>query len=122
LKQARRAKAGIHSRRIGLPATTTTAELVEALAALSRDPGAHGILPQHPVGEQIDEQIDERAAFEAIAPSKDIGGVTMGSFGAMSLGRPGFVSRTPGGITRLLDAYDFDLPGSGPVTWPVLRR
>ncbi|MFE1265603.1 bifunctional 5,10-methylenetetrahydrofolate dehydrogenase/5,10-methenyltetrahydrofolate cyclohydrolase [Streptomyces albogriseolus] len=107
MKRARCAKAGIQSRHIGLPATTTTAELIDTLAGLSGDPDVHGILLQHPCGPHI----DERAAFEAIAPEKDVDGVTMHSFAAMSFALPGFVSCTPGGIMRLLEAYDVDLVG-----------
>ncbi|MFJ5726438.1 bifunctional 5,10-methylenetetrahydrofolate dehydrogenase/5,10-methenyltetrahydrofolate cyclohydrolase [Streptomyces sp. NPDC093149] len=107
MKQARCAKACIQSRHIGLPAATTTSELIDTLAGLSGDPEVHGILLQHPCGPHI----DERAAFEAIAPEKDVDGVTMHSFAAMSFALPGFVSCTPGGIMRLLDAYDVDLVG-----------
>ncbi|ORT56468.1 bifunctional 5,10-methylenetetrahydrofolate dehydrogenase/5,10-methenyltetrahydrofolate cyclohydrolase [Streptomyces sp. CB03238] len=107
MKRARCEKAGIRSRHIELPATTTTAELVATLEGLSRDPEVHGILLQHPVGPGI----DERAAFEAIAPEKDVDGVTFSSFATMSFGLPGFVSCTPGGIMRLLDAYDVDPAG-----------
>ncbi|NGO07336.1 bifunctional 5,10-methylenetetrahydrofolate dehydrogenase/5,10-methenyltetrahydrofolate cyclohydrolase [Streptomyces sp. HC44] len=102
MKRNRCRKAGIESRYVALPAATTTAELVDTLGALSRDPDVHGILLQHPVGAHI----DERAAFEAIAPEKDVDGVTLASFSAMSFGLPGFVSGTPGGIMRLLDEYD----------------
>ncbi|GAA1018085.1 bifunctional protein FolD [Acrocarpospora pleiomorpha] len=107
MKRSRSAKAGIESRHVELPATTTTKELVGAITELSEDPAVHGILLQHPVGEHI----DERAAFEAIAPEKDVDGVTMHSFAAMSFGLPGFQSCTPGGIMRLLDAYDVELTG-----------
>ncbi|MEU2679570.1 bifunctional 5,10-methylenetetrahydrofolate dehydrogenase/5,10-methenyltetrahydrofolate cyclohydrolase [Streptomyces sp. NPDC007107] len=107
MKRARCAKAGIRSRHIALPATTTTAELIGVLEGLSDDPGVHGILLQHPCGPHI----DERAAFEAIAPEKDVDGVTMRSFAAMSFSSPGFVSCTPGGIMRLLKAYDVELAG-----------
>ncbi|MFJ1800536.1 bifunctional 5,10-methylenetetrahydrofolate dehydrogenase/5,10-methenyltetrahydrofolate cyclohydrolase [Streptomyces sp. NPDC088180] len=107
MKRARCAKAGIESRLVSLPATTTTAELVETIQSLSQDAGVHGILLQHPVGPHI----DERAAFEAIAPEKDVDGVTMSSFGAMSFGLPGFASCTPGGIMRLLDEYGVELAG-----------
>ncbi|MER6914572.1 bifunctional 5,10-methylenetetrahydrofolate dehydrogenase/5,10-methenyltetrahydrofolate cyclohydrolase [Streptomyces sp. NPDC000594] len=107
MKRARCAKAGIRSRHIALPATTTTAELVDTLAGLSKDPEVHGVLLQHPCGPHI----DERAAFEAIAPEKDVDGVTTHSFAAMGFGLPGFVSCTPGGIMRLLEAYDVDLTG-----------
>ncbi|MGW1169097.1 bifunctional 5,10-methylenetetrahydrofolate dehydrogenase/5,10-methenyltetrahydrofolate cyclohydrolase [Streptomyces sp. NPDC002550] len=107
MKRARCAKAGIHSRHVALPATVSTSGLVEAVTALSEDPDVHGILLQHPVGPHI----DERAAFEAIAPDKDVDGVTMHSFAAMGFGLPGFVSCTPGGIMRLLDEYEVDLTG-----------
>jgi methylenetetrahydrofolate dehydrogenase (NADP+) / methenyltetrahydrofolate cyclohydrolase len=107
MKRNRCAKAGIISRHVALPATTSTAQLVDVLGDLSADPGVHGILLQHPVGPHI----DERAAFEAIAPHKDVDGVTMHSFAAMSFGLPGFASCTPAGILRLLDAYDVELSG-----------
>jgi methylenetetrahydrofolate dehydrogenase (NADP+) / methenyltetrahydrofolate cyclohydrolase len=107
MKQTRCAKAGIRSRHVALPASVSTDRLVEAVTALSEDPDVHGILLQHPVGAHI----DERAAFEAIAPHKDVDGVTMHSFAAMGFGLPGFVSCTPGGIMRLLDEYDVDLTG-----------
>ncbi|MEV7346355.1 bifunctional 5,10-methylenetetrahydrofolate dehydrogenase/5,10-methenyltetrahydrofolate cyclohydrolase [Streptomyces sp. NPDC093544] len=107
MKQNRSRKAGIESRHVALSAGTTTAELVGTLGALSDDPTVHGILLQHPVGPHI----DERAAFEAIAPEKDVDGVTLSSYSAMSFGLPGFVSCTPGGIMRLLDEYDVDPAG-----------
>jgi methylenetetrahydrofolate dehydrogenase (NADP+)/methenyltetrahydrofolate cyclohydrolase len=107
MKQNRSQKAGIASRHVGLPADATTQDLVRALDELSADPAVHGILLQHPVPPQI----DERAAFEAIAPRKDVDGVTMHSFAAMAFGSPGYASATPGGIMRLLDAYDVDPRG-----------
>ena len=107
MKRARCAKAGIRSRHVALPAATSTAELVDTVAGLSEDPQVHGILLQHPVGPHL----DERAAFEAISPGKDVDGVTTASFAAMSFGLPGFVSCTPGGIMRLLEEYDVDLAG-----------
>ncbi|MGA5450340.1 bifunctional 5,10-methylenetetrahydrofolate dehydrogenase/5,10-methenyltetrahydrofolate cyclohydrolase [Streptomyces umbrinus] len=107
MKQNRSRKAGIESRHVALPAGTTTAELIGTLTELSADPTVHGILLQHPMGHHI----DERAAFEAIAPEKDVDGVTLASFSAMSFGLPGFASCTPGGIMRLLDEYDVDPAG-----------
>jgi methylenetetrahydrofolate dehydrogenase (NADP+)/methenyltetrahydrofolate cyclohydrolase len=107
MKQNRCRKAGIESRHVALPADTTTAGLISTLDALSADPGVHGILLQHPMGAHI----DERAAFEAIAPEKDVDGVTLSSYSAMSFGLPGFLSCTPGGIMRLLDEYDVDPAG-----------
>lgn len=107
MKQNRCAKTGLDSRHVALPESTTTAELVAAITELSEDAGVDGILLQHPVPAHI----DERAAFEAIAPGKDVDGVTMHSFAAMSFGLPGFVSCTPGGIMRLLDFHGVEIAG-----------
>jgi len=107
MKRNRSRKNGIDSRTVTLGTQTTTAELVAELDRLSADPGVDGILLQHP----MPAQIDERAAFEAIAPGKDVDGVTMHSFAAMSFGEPGFHSCTPGGIIRLLDAAGVELAG-----------
>lgn len=107
MKQNRSRKNGITSRKVELADSTTTEELVAVITDLSADPEVDGILLQHPVPDQI----DERAAFEAIAPGKDVDGVTMHSFAAMAFDLPGFHSCTPGGIMRLLDAYQVELSG-----------
>ncbi|MEV0675612.1 tetrahydrofolate dehydrogenase/cyclohydrolase catalytic domain-containing protein [Actinosynnema sp. NPDC050436] len=107
MKRSRCAKVGIGSRAVELPASSTTGQLVAEVSALSADPAVDGILLQHPVPAHV----DERAAFEAIAPGKDVDGVTVHSFAAMAFGEPGFRSCTPGGILRLLDAYDIPLAG-----------
>jgi methylenetetrahydrofolate dehydrogenase (NADP+)/methenyltetrahydrofolate cyclohydrolase len=107
MKQRRSHAAGIASRHVALPEQATTEQLVDMIRGLSADPEVHGILLQHPVPAQI----DERAAFEAIAPAKDVDGVTMHSFAAMAFGEPGFASATPGAIMRLLDAYRVDPSG-----------
>jgi methylenetetrahydrofolate dehydrogenase (NADP+) / methenyltetrahydrofolate cyclohydrolase len=108
MKRNRAKRAGIDARLVELPASTSTAELLEVIGGLSADPSVHGILLQHPVPGQI----DERAAFEAIDPAKDVDGVTMHSFAAMAFGLPGFASATPGAIMRLLDAYQVELSGA----------
>ena len=107
MKANRCAKVGMESRRIELDATITTDELVEQIRKLSDDRAVDGILLQHPVPKHI----DERAAFEAIAPSKDVDGVTRTSFATMAFDEGGFESATPGGIMALLDAYDIPLAG-----------
>jgi methylenetetrahydrofolate dehydrogenase (NADP+)/methenyltetrahydrofolate cyclohydrolase len=121
MKRNRCEQAGIASRHTPLPEKTTTAELVEIVTGLSCDPGVHGILLQHPVPRHI----DERAAFEAISPAKDVDGVTMHSFAAMAFGQRGFVACTPGGIMRFLEAYDVDPRGKHAVVLgrsPILGK
>ncbi|MEX0885079.1 MAG: tetrahydrofolate dehydrogenase/cyclohydrolase catalytic domain-containing protein [Phycisphaeraceae bacterium] len=100
-------KLGMRSVRVGMPERTTTEQLISKIRDLRDDRQIHGILLQHPVPRQV----DERAAFEAIGPEKDVDGVTFHSFGTMFYGLPGWASCTPGGIIRLLDAYDVDIAG-----------
>lgn len=111
MKRRRTAKVGMESRHIELLAETSTAELVAVIGDLSNDPRVDGILLQHPAPGHI----DERAAFEAITPGKDVDGVTMRSFSAMAFGEQGFDSCTPGGIIRLLDSYKVELSGKSAV-------
>jgi methylenetetrahydrofolate dehydrogenase (NADP+)/methenyltetrahydrofolate cyclohydrolase len=107
MKANRCREVGIDSRRVELPATTSTAELLGVLGELSADPAVDGILLQHPTPAGI----DERAAFEAITPGKDVDGVTTTSFGALAFSAPGFRTCAPGGMMRLLGAYGVDVSG-----------
>ena len=70
MKVRRAERVGIDARRIDLPASTTTEQLVQTIAALSADEAVDGVLLQHPVPAHI----DERAAFEAIDVGKDVDG------------------------------------------------
>lgn len=106
MKRKRCADVGMTSLPIEMPETTRTDALVAQIGALSADPAVNGILLQHPVPAHI----DERAAFEAIAPGKDVDGVTATGLGCMWLGLAVFGSCTPAGIMRLLAAYEVD-PG-----------
>jgi methylenetetrahydrofolate dehydrogenase (NADP+)/methenyltetrahydrofolate cyclohydrolase len=101
------ARVGMLSLRIEMGRDTTTGELLARIGELNRDPATDGILLQHPVPRQI----DERAAFEAIAIDKDVDGVTCLGFGLMSMGRGAYGSATPAGIMRLLDHYDIPIEG-----------
>jgi methylenetetrahydrofolate dehydrogenase (NADP+) / methenyltetrahydrofolate cyclohydrolase len=104
MKQRRCESVGVDSRIITLAHSSTTSQVVATIRALSDDKHVDGILLQHPVPDHV----DERAAFESIAPAKDVDGVTMHSFTAMAFGLPGFWSCTPAGIMRLLDEYAVD--------------
>jgi methylenetetrahydrofolate dehydrogenase (NADP+) / methenyltetrahydrofolate cyclohydrolase len=101
------ARVGMESRKIHLDETTSTAALLAEIECCNKDLRVHGILLQHPVPEQI----DERAAFDAIDPGKDVDGVTCLGFGRMAMGQPAFVSATPAGIMKILDHYNIPLEG-----------
>jgi methylenetetrahydrofolate dehydrogenase (NADP+)/methenyltetrahydrofolate cyclohydrolase len=100
-------RVGMESRRIHLPDTTTTAELLREIELLNNDCAVHGILLQHPVPRQI----DERAAFDLISLEKDVDGVTCLGFGRMAMGEHAFGSATPAGIMNLIDHYRIPLEG-----------
>jgi methylenetetrahydrofolate dehydrogenase (NADP+)/methenyltetrahydrofolate cyclohydrolase len=100
-------RVGMESRRIHLPDTATTAQLLEQIDALNKDSAVQGILLQHPVPAQIDERI----CFDRIALKKDVDGVTCLGFGRMAMGETAWGSATPAGIMRLLDHYSIDLQG-----------
>jgi methylenetetrahydrofolate dehydrogenase (NADP+)/methenyltetrahydrofolate cyclohydrolase len=98
---------GMESRKIELPSTTTTEELLAEIEALNQDRGVNGILLQHPVPDQI----DERACFDAISLEKDVDGVTSLGFGRMAMGEFAYGSATPTGIMTILDHYNIPLKG-----------
>ncbi len=121
MKMNRARGVGIEPRLFDLPSSIDTASLVRLITELSEDDSVDGILLQHPVPAHV----DERAAFEAIAVDKDVDGVTHPSFSRMAFGEPGFACATPGGILRLLDAYDVELRGAEVVVvgqGPILGR
>jgi len=101
------ARVGMESRKIELPETTTTDELIASIEMLNNDPDVSGILLQHPVPLAI----NERAAFDKIAPDKDVDGVTCLGFGRMSMGESAYGSATPAGIMKLLDHYNINIEG-----------
>lgn len=101
------ARVGMLSRKIELPDSTTTEELLHQIKKLNDDSEINGILLQHPVPKHI----NERDAFEAIALDKDVDGVTCLGFGRMAMGEKAFGSATPAGIMKILDHYKIRLEG-----------
>ncbi|TDQ37446.1 bifunctional 5,10-methylenetetrahydrofolate dehydrogenase/5,10-methenyltetrahydrofolate cyclohydrolase [Aureibacillus halotolerans] len=100
-------KVGIESKAVVLPADTTQDTLMQTIKELNEDPKVNGILLQHP----IPSHLDERAAFEAIHPDKDVDGVTSASFGRTGLDFGRFPSCTPGAIISILDYFNIELEG-----------
>jgi methylenetetrahydrofolate dehydrogenase (NADP+) / methenyltetrahydrofolate cyclohydrolase len=91
-----------------LPASTSEAEVLDLVSRLAADDGVHGILPQLP----LPEAIDEARVIRAVPPVKDVDGFGPVNAGQLYLGRPTLVSATPLGIMALLDEYDVRLEGA----------
>ncbi|WP_144558382.1 bifunctional 5,10-methylenetetrahydrofolate dehydrogenase/5,10-methenyltetrahydrofolate cyclohydrolase [Shouchella miscanthi] len=100
-------KLGMESKKIEMPTETTTEELLATIKQLNEDDTVHGILLQHPVPEQI----DERAAFDAIAIEKDVDGVTTLGFAQNAFHFAQYPSCTPAAIMAILDHYDLPIEG-----------
>lgn len=99
---------GIMTRDFVYPEGLDQAALRRLLDQLNRDPAVHGVLLQLPLPTGLDE--DE--AIEAIAPDKDVDGLTPTNLGRLLAGRPGLVPCTPAGCLALLDHYGAELKGA----------
>lgn len=101
------ARIGMNSRKVELPANACTEDVLRVIENLNASPDVYGILLQHPVPAQIDEQW----CFNTIALDKDVDGVNTASFGAMAMRLPAFVSATPLGILTLLRRFGIKIAG-----------
>jgi methylenetetrahydrofolate dehydrogenase (NADP+)/methenyltetrahydrofolate cyclohydrolase len=110
-KEKALAEAGMESRDIRLPQTTSEAELLALIANLNNDKKVHGILVQLP----LPRHIDENKVITAIDPAKDVDGFHPISVGNMILGRPGFLPCTPHGVLVLLKELPISLSGANAV-------
>jgi methylenetetrahydrofolate dehydrogenase (NADP+)/methenyltetrahydrofolate cyclohydrolase len=97
-KRKQTEEAGMRSVHHGLAASTSQEELLPLIDALNADDEVDGILVQLP----LPSQIDQDAVIGAIAPGKDVDGLTAGSAGLLAQGRPGLVPCTPRGVMELL--------------------
>ena len=90
------------------PADVSAAELRELLACLDADPGVSGVLLQLP----LPAHLDAGEMTAAIAPAKDVDGLTPQSVGMLVQGRPGLVPCTPAGVMELLAHAGVELAGA----------
>lgn len=100
-------RVGIEPLKVELPSSTTTEDLLKEIDRLNKDDRVCGILLQHPVPKHIDEQ----KCFNYISIDKDVDGVNVASFGAVTMGLRGYRSATPYGIITILKEYNIPLEG-----------
>lgn len=89
---------GIASFHQQLPATSTQAEVHEAIAAFNADPAVDAFLVQLP----LPPGMDEEATLLAVDPDKDVDGLHPVNLGRLVMGVPAPVACTPAGIQALL--------------------
>ncbi|HVD01132.1 MAG TPA: bifunctional 5,10-methylenetetrahydrofolate dehydrogenase/5,10-methenyltetrahydrofolate cyclohydrolase [Candidatus Dormibacteraeota bacterium] len=107
MKQRNCLRAGISTSDHRLPATATTAEVIELISRLDADPEVSAILPQMPMPPQVDAE----AVIEAISPAKDVDGLHPYNAGRLALGAPVVKPCTPAGIIELLRANEVPVAG-----------
>ncbi len=100
-------KAGMESRLVRLPASTTTDALLHLIRELNVDSGVHGILVQLP----LPDGCDEKRILDAIDPHKDVDAFHPENVGLLSQGRPRYLPCTPAGIRELLIRSNIDTAG-----------
>ena len=101
-------QAGVAVRRVALPEDVPQDTLLAELRALSADALVHGILLLRP----LPKHIDGAASCAAIAPEKDVDGVTDASMAALYAGAgTGFAPCTAEACLALLKHYDIPIAG-----------
>ena len=101
-------KVGIAVRQFLLTETSSQADLMEVIEEVNRDDSIHGCLLFRPLPRHMDEQ----AACAALAPEKDVDGITPGSLAAVFSGSgAGYPPCTAQACLELLDHYGYELKG-----------
>ena len=100
-------KVGIVSTHIELPENISQETLLAQVKKLNADASVHGILVQLP----LPKHLNTNAIIDAIAPIKDVDGLTRMNAGALSLGEPMHVPCTPLGCMRILAEIGCDPKG-----------
>jgi len=107
LKRRDAEQVGMTSSDYRLPATATTAAVVELVESLNRDEGTSGVLVQTPLPQGVDSAV----VLAAVDPLKDVDGLHPVNAGRLLLGEPGILPSTPAGVVRMLDEYAVPIAG-----------
>lgn len=103
LKQKRAESAGINCDFHHLEETTDE-ELVELVKKLNKDPKVHGIMVQLPLAEGLQELM----VVDAIAPEKDVDGLSPNTLGRVLMGEDCYPPAGVEAIMELMKRYDID--------------
>lgn len=98
---------GIESLSYELPEETTEEELLSLIDELNERKDCNGILVQLP----LPKTINEEKVLDAISPLKDVDGFHPMNVGALSIGKPGFLSCTPAGVIELIKRSGYTIEG-----------
>ena len=102
---------GIEYEEFLMDADTTMEKLLGLIDDLNNRQDIHGILLQSP----IPINLDINQAFNKIDYRKDVDGFHPINVGKLTIGEDCFISCTPYGVTKMLEAYDIDVQGKNVV-------
>jgi methylenetetrahydrofolate dehydrogenase (NADP+)/methenyltetrahydrofolate cyclohydrolase len=100
-------KLGILSKKLTLPGSIQTHELIDQVRRLNEDDAIDGILIQLP----LPKHINKHAVLESVDPKKDVDGFHSSNLGSLLLGHEALVACTPFGVMTLLKRYGVKLEG-----------
>ena len=109
MKYRAAAEAGMKAFDHLLPATASSREALDIIAALNADPSVHGVIVQSPLPAESPIDIFELQC--AIDPEKDVDGLHPDNQGLLALGRPRYVPATPSGVVELLHRERIEVDG-----------
>lgn len=101
-------KIGIAVRQVVLPEDVTQEALMSEVRKLNEDAGVHGVLMFRP----LPKHLDDEAVRAALAPAKDMDGITDGSMTAVYAGtKNGYAPCTAQACVELLKHYNIPIKG-----------
>jgi methylenetetrahydrofolate dehydrogenase (NADP+)/methenyltetrahydrofolate cyclohydrolase len=98
---------GIYSRKLTIPSTVTTEQLLAEVRKLNDDNSIDGILVQLP----LPKHVKKHAILEAVDPRKDVDGFHSANVGSLVLGQETLVACTPFGVMELLRRSNVKIEG-----------
>ena len=102
------AECGIEVRRVIFSENVTQQELIESIEEINRDDTIHGVLLFKPLPKHMDENL----VCAALAPEKDMDGITEGSMaGIFSGSGKGYPPCTAQACIEILDHYGIEIQG-----------
>ena len=102
---------GIYSRKLTIPSSVTTDQLLAEVRKLNEDNAIDGILVQLP----LPKHVQKHAVLEAVDPRKDVDGFHSANVGSLVLGHETLVACTPSGVMELLRRLNVKLEGANAV-------
>jgi len=102
---------GIYSRKLTIPSSVSTDELLSEVRKLNRDDAIDGILVQLP----LPKHVNKHAILEGVDPKKDVDGFHSANVGSLVLGHETLVACTPLGVMELLRRSGVKIEGANAV-------